>query len=159
MSAVVEVFQIHGDLYLYIDRVLWMWRNEAEIADQEAVAAQAHGDVLLAGYGFGLCQKALLENPKVRSVLTVELYQGVIDAAKTHIGRIYGNVLVADFFRCHPARTFDCVIGDIWQEITPTHLPTWLKFRERAKTLLKPGGKILGWGAEFFEWLAARKGL
>ena len=152
----VKILTQKGHHFLWIDDYLWMWDVPAEVEIQSDLAIQAFGDVLVAGYGLGVVQRQLLENSsarRVRTVTTVEKYQGVIDENQRVLGMIYGPVLIDDFYNLEPTRKYDCVVGDIWEEIIPKCLPTYLAFKTKALTLLRPGGKVLVWGQDYFEFL------
>ncbi len=112
---------------------------------------------MVVGYGLGLVQRYLLENKKVKSILTIEINEGVLDACKKRFGRIYGKTIIADFFKYKTDKKFDCIIGDAWEEIAKECLPEYKKFKKSAQKFLKPKGKILAWGQEFFEYLIKRK--
>lgn len=151
----VEIFQIKKDHFLYIGDSLWMWDTPQEIIDQKQIADQSHGEVLVAGYGLGLVQKFLRQNPAVDSVLTVEKLEGVIQACKDHkdFGQIHGKIEIADFFDYETDKKFDVVIGDIWQDQNSTTLNEYKRFKQKAEKFLKPYGQILGWGKDFLEYL------
>lgn len=142
-----------GHKLLFLDDYLWMWDFPHEQELQRDIAQQAYGDVLVAGYGFGVVTKFALENPRVRSVTTVEKYQEVLDAVEESCGTLYGDVVVTDFYELPESQQYDCVIGDVWEEIDARFLDEYVRFKSKAQTLLKPGGSILGWGKDYFEYL------
>lgn len=156
--AKVQVLKQNGYNFLWIDGFLWMWDIPEEIKDQKEIAAKAYGDVLVAGYGLGVIQRHFVRNKEVKSLLTVEKLQEVIDACKKEYGRIYGKVAIADFYRYKTDMRFDCVIGDIWPDQASRHIKLYIKFKKKAESLLKPGGKILGWGSDYFEYLLKKGG-
>ncbi|MBU2635096.1 class I SAM-dependent methyltransferase [Patescibacteria group bacterium] len=127
-----------------------MWDIPIEREIQKNIAIQAFGDVLVAGYGLGIVQEYLIKNPKVKSLLTIEKLKEVVVLAEKNYGRIYGNIEIGDFFTYSPKRQFDCVIGDIWEEITSECLKDYKEFESKAKNLLKPNGRIFAWGSRFF---------
>jgi len=155
----VEIFTIKQDVFLYIDDYLWMWDTLEEQREQSQIARQAHGDVLVAGYGLGILQQFLIANPAVTGVYTFEICLDVMEAAKAHYGKIHGHVSIRDFYVPpeNPTMKYDCVVGDIWQDITPRCLPDYKRFKEVALQWLKPGGKILAWGKETFEVFLERE--
>lgn len=153
----VEILHQYGYDFLWIDGYLWMWTIPAEVKIQQDLAKQAHGDVLVAGYGLGLVQKFLTENPKVTSVLTIENIPEVAEACNALYSVIYGEIMFNDFFTFQSSIEFDCVIGDIWPEIDPEGLAMYKKFREKAVGLIKPGGLILGWGMDYFKFLLEKE--
>jgi len=124
-----------------------MWDIPVERRQQKSIADQAFGDVLVAGYGLGLVQHYLSRNPKVRSVTTVEKFPEVIGEVRRIYRRVYGDVIIADFYKYKTSKKYDCIIGDIWEDITERSLPKYNKFMKRAKLFVKPGGKILAWGS------------
>jgi len=131
---------------------LWMWNVPNEICAQKQIADQAYGEVLVAGYGLGLVQKLLLENPEVTRVVTCEIEPQVIEVNKKRYGKLWGEIVLCDFCQFSPGKKFDCVIGDIWLDIMPEYLGDYLDFRKKAKSLVKKRGKILGWGLDYFEY-------
>lgn len=140
----VKIVSDEGVMCLMAGDDTLMCNSPEAISDQKEMAAQAFGDVLVAGYGFGFLQKFLTESPKVNSVTSVEILPEVIDLARKEFGKIYGTAVVGDFFGYTPpqGRKFDCVMGDIWvaHQFSSSDL---LKFKEKANSLLKEGGKII----------------
>lgn len=149
----VEILRQKGHRFLWVDGYLWMWDLPVERKAQKEVADKAHGEVLVAGYGLGLVQQYLTENPKVKSVLSLEISNNVIEAVKEEYGRLYGEVEIGDFYKFNSGREFDYVIGDVWEDLVAESLPEYQKFKAKAQTLLKPNGKILAWGQDFFEYM------
>ncbi len=153
----VEILQQKGNYFLWIDNYLWMWDIPVERKAQKDIADKAFGDVLVVGYGLGLVQRYLVENPKVKSVMTLENLKEVIQECKKVYGVIHGEVEIIDFFKYGLPRKFDCVVGDCWEDILEECLGGYKKFKDKAVTLLKPQGQILAWGREFFEYLIAKQ--
>lgn len=159
--ADIKILQQEGHNFLWIDGELWMWDIPEEVAEQKTVASKAYGEVLVAGYGLGLVQKAMCEkDSKVDDILTIEKHEGVMDECLRVFERTYGFIKTGDFYNyrlpvggANHSEGFDCVIGDIWIEQQKRFLPQYEKFVEHAKTLLKPDGKILAWGGDYFEYL------
>ncbi len=153
----VELLKQNGYSFLWIDGVLWMYDIPSEVEAQKYMANQAYGNTLVAGYGLGIVQKFLCENKSVSYVTTIEKYSEVIDAVIDANLFIQGDVQFGDFYDYDEiGEKFDCVIGDIWKEILPIHLDEYLRFKDKAVKLLKPDGKIIAWGQEFFEYLIER---
>ena len=149
----VEILTQKGHKFLWIDDYLWMWDLPSEQKIQEELASVAFGNVLVAGYGLGLVQKYLLRNPAVKSVFTIEKHQEVTDACIAEYGTIYGDVGIDDFYNYVPPMLYDCVIGDVWEEIIPQSLEEYKKFKEKCKSLMTNHGIILAWGSGYFEYL------
>lgn len=155
----VEILQQKGHNFLWIDDALWMWDIPIERRLQKEIANKAYGSVLVAGYGLGLVQKYLLENPNVKSIFTVELSSEVIEECKKVYGKIHGEIIIGDFNTYQTNDKFDCIVGDVWQEMVPEFLDEYKEFKARAQQLVKPGGRILAWGQDFFEYLLDSKGM
>lgn len=153
----IEILKQNGYNFLWIDNDLWMWDIPREVADQKEIADQAHGNVLVVGYGLGVIQKLLTENENVKSVTTIELYSKVLDACKTTYGGLCGEIMVGDFYNMIPIELYDCVIGDIWLEYADKELDEYIKFEKQAKLHLKEDGKILAWGQDYFKYLLEKK--
>lgn len=154
--AKIEIVEIKNHKFLFLDDYLWMWDLPHEQQLQKDLANQAFGDVLVAGYGFGIVTKFVLENPKVTSVTTVEKYPEVINKMK-EFGSIHGKIIISDFNDIPENRKFDCVIGDTWAEIDVRFLDDYLKFKNKAQKLVKPNGLTLGWGKDYFEYLLVKE--
>lgn len=150
----VEILEQKGHKFLWIDDRLWMFDIPLEQELQKDIADKCFGEVLIAGYGLGVIQRYLSDNPKVTSFKSVELLPEVVEAAQRAYGRLYGEIEIGDFFRLN-SKPYDCVVGDIWPDIVPQCLGNYVKFRDKARELAKPSGLILAWGQEFFEYLLA----
>jgi spermidine synthase len=155
--AKVEIIQQKGYNFLWIDDYLWMWDIPVEQEAQKEISDQCSGDILIAGYGLGILQRMLAANPAVTSITTIELLPEVITEVKKIYGEIYGQVEFADFYKIESDRKYDFVIGDIWEDIAPLALDKYVTFKNQAEKFLKPGGKVLAWGQEFFEALIGKK--
>lgn len=152
----VEILVQKNHKFLWIDDYLWMWDTLPEKQVQYKISTQAFGDVLFAGYGLGIAQKYIEDNPNVNSLLTVEQSIDVIKANEKY-DRIYGEYIIDDFYRISLDQKFDCIIGDIWEEVLPSGLENYKRFKEKALTMLKPDGKILAWGKDYFEYLIKKE--
>src|SRR3989344_1739483 len=117
----IEVLEHDADRFMYLDGYLWVWDVQLERELQQELAEQAYGNVLIAGYGFGIVQEYLAKNKKVTSITTVEKYSEVIDYCKRK--EIVGEIIFGDFYTISPSKEFDCVIGDICPDIAPKFLP------------------------------------
>ena len=149
----VEILRQKGHNFLWINDYLTMWDIPVEKKAQKEIADKAFGKVLVAGYGLGIVQSYLVENPKVKSVLTIEKFQKVIDKVKETYEKTYGEIKIGDFYDYQTEERFDCVIGDIWKDIIPEAFEDYKKFKHKAQQLINSNGKILGWGQEFFEYM------
>ena len=154
----VEILQQKGFNFLWIDDELWMWDVPEEVKEQQKIADQAYGKVLVAGCGLGVIQRALRNNPKVDEIFTIEIHEEVYKACCGHGIKVPGGMYICDFYNAMSKDLvkYDCVIGDIWPEYTEGYLSKYVRFKTKAKTFLAPGGKILGWGMQYFEYLLTK---
>lgn len=151
----VEILQQKGHNFLWVDDALWMWDIPIEQKCQKELADQAYGEVLVVGYGLGVVQKYLLMNPDVigKYLLTIEINEQVIEECGKTFGQIYGGIIIKDFFKYKTDHKFSCIIGDVWEDILPNGLEQYKKFKKKAQELIAPGGSILAWGQDYFEYL------
>lgn len=152
----IKILQQKNNSFLFINNDLWMWDTPRERELQNDLNKQAFRDVLVAGYGFGIVTNLLLKNPKVKSVTTVEKYKEILNAVKK-IGQIKGEIIINDFYKLPTNKKFDCIIGDIWQDIDAKFLKDYVKFKQKALKLLKRNGKILAWGKDYYEYLLQKQ--
>lgn len=143
---------------MWINDMLWMWDIPQERKIQKWLARKAYGNVLVAGYGFGLLPKYLAKNPKVKQITVVESSKEVIKYCQK-IGKIYGKVVIGDFYKLAENKKFDCVIGDIWPDVTPNFLGDYIRFKRKAERLVKKRGRVLAWDQDFFEYLLTKRSL
>jgi hypothetical protein len=87
----------------------------------------------------------------------MEILQEVVNTNDQIFGELYGDVVIGDFLNFKFTKKYDCVIGDIWVEISKNGLKDYIQFKERAKYLIKENGKILGWGQDYYEYLLGGK--
>ncbi len=151
----VEILNQKNHNFLWVGGRLWMWDLPDEVEYQAKLASEAYGKVLVAGYGLGILQKLLCNNPLVDSVTTIELYSNVIKACEEFYGYIAGDIILCDFLAHVPVvpNEYDCVIGDIWIDIKPECLNQYEKFLSKANELIKRKGLILAWGKDYFDYL------
>ena len=155
---IVEILEMRGHNFLWIGNDLWMWDLPHELEAQKILSDQASGDVLCVGYGMGIIQGYLLKNTNVKSFRTMERYQCVIYANLVKYKRsINGEVVMCDFFKFSTNAKYDYVIGDICADIMPAFLGEYKKFKARSEELLKPGGKFICWGDDYFEYLIEKE--
>jgi len=149
---VTEITKHHDHYFLWIDDDCWMWDFETEVKAQQELADKARGDVLVVGYGLGIVQSMLMVIGQVTSILTIEKFPEVVNENERVFGKLYGRMFIGDFFDMDDrGYHYDTIIGDIWLDVTPEYLETWLAFRKKAQRLVKPGGQILTWGDECFK--------
>ncbi len=153
----VEILQMKGNNFLWIDDYLWMWDIPTEQEIQKGIAAKAYGNVLVVGYGLGLVQMYCKRNPCIDRLLTLEKNKDVVGICRRVFGEIYGKCKVIDFYKFETDVKFDCIIGDIWKEIVPESLDEYKRFKNQAEKFLKLGGKIFAWGQDYFEYLIEKE--
>uniref|UniRef100_A0A6H1ZUQ9 Methyltransferase n=1 Tax=viral metagenome TaxID=1070528 RepID=A0A6H1ZUQ9_9ZZZZ len=155
----IEIIKQNGFNFLWINNYLWMWDIPVEKEIQKRMSDGAYGSVLVAGYGLGIIQQYLFQNKKVTSFITIEKYPEIEKLCRETYGEIYGSIIVKDFFEYNTVLKFDCIIGDIWEDIIPESLNKYKQFKKQAKKFLKPSGRIIAWGQEFFEYLIEKEKL
>ncbi len=148
--AKVEIIQQKGYNFLWIDDDVWMWDIPQEQIAQQRISEEAYGNVLVAGYGLGILQRQLTQNPNITSLTTIEILPEIIAANQEAYGKVYGDIIIGDFYDFSTSNQYDCVIGDVWMDIEPEALAEYHKFEDHARTLAKADGKILAWGQDFF---------
>ncbi|MEM2121635.1 MAG: YkgJ family cysteine cluster protein [Candidatus Woesearchaeota archaeon] len=153
----IKIIKYKNNKFLFINDYLWMWDTPQEREIQKFLADKAFGDVLVVGYGFGILTKFVSLNPRVKSVTTVEKFKEIIEKIKS-FDKIYGNIIISDFYDLPENKKYDCVIGDIWPDIDAKFLEDYVKFKKKAKKILKKKGRILAWGKDYFEYLLNKKG-
>ena len=155
----VEILKQCGYNFLWIDGKLWMWDVPQEVKAQASLAKQCFGDVLVVGYGLGVIHRFLRKMPEVSTITSIEKYREVLEVVcRTNGGEVIGKVLIDDFYEAILSPDFDCIVGDIWIDICPEMLVDYKRFKERALMWLKPGGKVLGWGSDYYEYLIGLEG-
>jgi hypothetical protein len=87
-----------------------------EIGDHLHFIYEAKGDVLINGLGLGVCLKAILAKPEVRSVVVIEKEQDVIDLVGVHFDDPRLKIICADAleYKPPPNTKYDYVWHDIW---------------------------------------------
>ena len=155
----VEILEQYRYKFLWIDGELWMTDVPGEVVAQKYIAKHTYGDILITGYGLGVLQRLLTESENVSSVTTIEKNWGVVEACRLAYGYNLteepwsDEVLLGDFYKWDIREKYDCVVGDIWIDIAPECLSEYVMFKNRAKEWIKPNGKILAWGQDYFEYL------
>jgi spermidine synthase len=134
---------------LYVNNRPLHWDTPEERAGQAEMVKDCYGDVLVAGYGLGISQQVLMQNPNLDTLLTVEKYRAVLYACKEQYGQWHGQVFVCDIWEYFKNRErwtdmlYDCIVGDIWSGSVAADVGQYKRFRKAAKKHLKPGGKII----------------
>ena len=152
----IEILHHNNHKFMFLDGYLWMWDTPQETELQEDLAKKSFGDVLVAGYGLGILPKFLLTNQKVKSVTTIEVHKEVIKKMR-EFGKIYGKIIIGNYYDLPENKKYDCIIGDIWPDIDAKFLNDYISFKRKSRKLLKKNGKVLAWGKDFFEYLLKDK--
>lgn len=144
--AEVKIIRRNNVHFLIINGIPQFNDNNAHKGELRRISGLAYGDVLAAGYGFGIIHKFLRENEKVKSVTTIELHQEVIDEAEKIFGKVEGEKIIGNFFELPEDKKYDCIIVDIENAVRKYSSG---KHREKAEKLIKPDGKIFIFGEGF----------
>ena len=144
-SNPATIIRTQGLRTLYHSEEFWM--SDAKIHDRsmKELADQAYGDVLCGGYGLGLLQRHLTNNPRVTSVTTIEINSDVIRVMLEDDGWIWGRAVIADICSYKADRRWDVVIGDSWADSPDESNPLYTGFLANAPELVKPDGRVLCW--------------
>jgi SAM-dependent methyltransferase len=120
-GAVMFTGPVHIPI-LSIGRRPWMSLTPMEIYTLRSAIRVAKGNVLIAGLGMGWLTQRILENPKVTSVMQVELDKDIIDYFGEPLKNIYSDKLqlihndVYQYLDEVSINTFDTIIFDIWSK-------------------------------------------
>jgi 2-polyprenyl-6-hydroxyphenyl methylase/3-demethylubiquinone-9 3-methyltransferase len=123
----------------------WFCRARLDLAPLEAVAAQATGnDILDVGCGHGVLAALLLHDHAERRVVGIDPDARKIGWANESVGKAsnaeFRAVTIEALAAERPA-SFDCVIiADVLCLIARS---TWAPFLDAARTLTRPGGRLL----------------
>jgi hypothetical protein len=151
-SKKVEILEQKGIQFLWIKDKLIDWNIPTEEKILKTMANKAFGDVLVVGYKLGVIQKCLMENLNVKSVTTIVKDKKVVEECHKIFGKVYGKILVGNFFRSVINKEYDCVLTDTCKGIVLESLSYYRRFKKRAKKLVRPKGKIFAWGKNYFEY-------
>lgn len=81
---------------------------------------EAHGDVLIGGFGIGMIVMAIQDKPEVNSITIIEKHQEVIDMVAPQLQlNDKVKIIVDDVWNWRPERDvrYDCCYMDIWSGI------------------------------------------
>lgn len=98
----------------------WMTSMPQEIEQHERQLKNFHGDVLVGGLGLGVAVALLDRNPRVESIMVVELSKSVIDLVHPHVPETKALFVIQQclYKRLRELKklkvTFDCAFFDIW---------------------------------------------
>ena len=110
-----------------------------EVNDHAHFIRMAEGNVLINGLGLGVCLKAILKKPEVKSVTVIEREKDVIDLISPHFDDPRLTIIHADALEYKPPKNvkYDYVWHDIWDETCLDNLETMAtlhrKYGRRAK--------------------------
>jgi 2-polyprenyl-6-hydroxyphenyl methylase/3-demethylubiquinone-9 3-methyltransferase len=139
----------------------WFCRARLKLAPLEAVAARAEGrDLLDVGCGHGVLAALLLHGHPERRVVGIDPDERKIEWANASIGKNPNaefRAIGIETLAAERAASFDCVI--IADVLCLIARDTWAPFLAAARTLLRPGGRLLLKDAENDGSWRARKAL
>lgn len=106
----------------------------------------AHGDVLIAGLGLGMCIVALEMNPNVRSITIIEKDDEILHLIAQSL-MLKGKTIImhANIFEYSTALKFDIIFFDIWLNPTKQGKAELEILRERFSNNLLCGGWMSCW--------------
>ena len=153
----IQIINQNGINFLWNKNKLITWDIPAEQSMLKEMSKIAFGNVLVVGYGLGLVQQYLLENPKVNSVTTLEKNKDIPQINHETFKQTHGEILIGNFFTHKIEQEYDCIMTDVCKEIMLDSLSNYRRFKKRAQELLRPKGKIIAWGKNYFEYLIDSK--
>ena len=99
---------------------VWMSDTPMEQNTNRYFIQQAHGKILIAGLGIGMCVHALLDKPEVTEIVVLEYEQDIINLIAPYCKHPKVKIIFADakewFKSCK--EKFNCVWLDIWSDIS-----------------------------------------
>jgi hypothetical protein len=95
----------------------------------------ANGHVLIAGLGIGLIIKAIINQPKIKSITVIEKYQDVIDLVGPKFNHPKLKIVCADIFEWlpEPGTKYDTIYFDIWPDICEDNYEEIKQLHARAR--------------------------
>lgn len=128
----------------------WFCRTRLKLAPLEAVAAQAGGnDILDVGCGHGVLAALLLHGHTTRRVVGIDPDVRKIEWANESVGKRMNaefHAVTIEALAAERPAAFDCVI--IADVLCLIARDAWPPFLSAARTLLRPGGRLLVKDAE-----------
>lgn len=133
-----------------------MSNTQLEYRTNKAFVDRAHGDVLMVGLGIGMLIKPLTDKPEVKSLTVIEKEPDVIAMVKPHYEktpklRIFEanahDFEPGDLMGNLPDR-WDCVLLDIWPNISSDNLREMKKLHGRYAQWLNEGGFVKCWSED-----------
>jgi len=143
----VRIYTMDGHDYLFVDQVLYASTSELGWYIRN-VSMKAKGRCLEIGLGLGVASKAILHNPKVKHLLTVEQNEDVIGAFGTplpqhHILLADVNEWLAGLPKDRPM--FDFIFVDHYTMDDEDLVEGLPNIQKELEPLLTSGGEMIFW--------------
>jgi len=102
----ITILQIKGRTWMTDEPINWI--------GMQRLAEASRGSVLCVGLGLGMVQHALIKNPKVQRIDTIEICHDVIELMESNLPPQV-DVIEEDFWRFQDKlKWYDTIILDIW---------------------------------------------
>jgi hypothetical protein len=134
-------------------RAVMMSNTQLEYRTNKHFVDTSHGDVLIVGLGIGMLIRPIAARPEVKSITVLELEPDVIELVKPHYADVEKlRVFCADARDFEPGDlmgnlpdTWDCIMIDIWPDISPENLRQMTKLKHRFALWQNAGGGVHCW--------------
>ncbi len=146
-SGDVKVYDFEGDHYLEIGPGHNLWAISNEILEyKDQLGDKPRGGCLEIGLGLGVASKYILSQPSVKSLITVEKNDDVIDTYRQLNSSPHTviNMVGLDFILA-TTKTFDFIFLDFYGAIDEDTLEELQIYIKTSKKILNDGGEIMGW--------------
>lgn len=157
-SGLAKVYSLNNELFLEIGPGHTLWALESELEDYiMQLHDKPRGDCLEIGLGLGVASKYILSCPKVKSLTTAEINEDVINVQKKanpidetwehYSSNIPHTILNIDglVYMYQIDKQYDFIFIDCYDRIDEETIPMITDMVQAGKTILKDGGKIMGW--------------
>ena len=147
-SGLIKVYEFNGELYLERGPGHNLWADSLEISElKDQIGGRPRGDCLEIGLGLGVASKYMLSK-NITSLTTVEKDMDVIKTYR-QLNPPDGMHLIvcssgADFMMS-TKNTYDFIFLDFYDVIDEDTIEDIKDYTKLAKTILRPGGEIVGW--------------
>lgn len=157
----VAIYRMEGYLFLEIGPGHTLCSSEHDYTSfMEQLGDKPKGKCLEIGLGLGIASRCILTYPNVTSLTTIELRKNVIRAHEVVIPLLDEKTEKWDFYNkkrhqiinydglmymLSTKNKFDFIFMDFYEIVDEDTLPLIKDMVACAKTILRPGGKIVGW--------------
>lgn len=146
-SGDVKVYDFKGDHYLEIGPGHNLWAISNEIVEyKDQLGDKPRGACLEIGLGLGVASEYILSQSSVKSLITIENNNDVINTYRQLIGftHMIINMTGIDFI-LSTTDTFDFIFFDFYGVIDEDTIEELQAYIRASQRILNDGGEIMGW--------------